>query len=140
MKVCGRCKEEKSESEFNKNARKPDGLQYQCRSCTKTHYKNVTYKTDTERERLRRNKSAHLARCRARYQALKTGPCADCGIVYPHYVMDFDHLDGAEKLHNVSNLMASSLEKLIEEIQKCDLVCANCHRARTWNRQNALVA
>jgi hypothetical protein len=60
--------------------------------------------------------------------------CADCGISYPHYVMDFDHVRGT-KSSNIHELVKySTLEKLKEEIDKCDLVCANCHRHRTWMR------
>lgn len=62
-------------------------------------------------------------------------PCADCKVVYPHYVMDFDHVRG-EKVKNLSKLVNSTYTwRLVEiEIEKCDLVCSNCHRIRTWNR------
>lgn len=62
-------------------------------------------------------------------------PCYDCGIFYPHYIMDFDHtLDN--KSGNVSALMRRGSRKQVwEEINKCELVCANCHRARTYNRR-----
>lgn len=62
--------------------------------------------------------------------AAKAGkPCADCGRIYPPYVMDFDHVRGV-KAANISQ-MKSSLEDIAAEIAKCDLVCANCHRERT---------
>jgi hypothetical protein len=63
-------------------------------------------------------------------------PCADCDIEYPSYVMDFDHRPGETKLHNISNgkMNFGSLEALLAEIAKCDIVCANCHRHRTWMR------
>ena len=63
-------------------------------------------------------------------------PCMDCGIDYPSYVMDFDHRPGTIKLNAVSAIRRFSSEiKLLEEIVKCDLVCANCHRHRTWMRK-----
>lgn len=63
-------------------------------------------------------------------------PCMDCDILYPSYVMDFDHVRGA-KVGNISAELSkfSSFEKLLEEISKCDIVCANCHRHRTWMRK-----
>lgn len=66
-------------------------------------------------------------------------PCADCRKKYPHYVMDFDHVRG-KKLHNVADIVRSnhSRKKVWDEIAKCDLVCANCHRARTHKRREAL--
>jgi NAD-dependent dihydropyrimidine dehydrogenase PreA subunit len=62
-------------------------------------------------------------------------PCHDCETFYPHYIMDFDHtLDN--KSGNVSTLMRRGSRKQVwEEIDKCELVCANCHRARTYNRR-----
>jgi hypothetical protein len=62
----------------------------------------------------------------------KRKPCADCKRRYPPYVMDFDHRDPTTKRHLVSLLARhGSWKRLQEEIVKCDLVCANCHRIRT---------
>ena len=66
--------------------------------------------------------------------AAKQRPCADCGIEYPYYVMDFDHVSG-EKEANLNRLRWSrSIPNLQKEIDKCDVVCSNCHRIRTFNR------
>lgn len=61
-------------------------------------------------------------------------PCADCHLRYPYFVMDFDHLQG--KVEAVGTLAATgcSMEVLLAEIAKCEIVCANCHRVRTHNR------
>ena len=68
---------------------------------------------------------------------LKSAPCSDCGGVFPTCCMDFDHVDGNNKLHNVGSMVARhySKELIAQEIEKCDLVCANCHRIRTKNRR-----
>ena len=63
----------------------------------------------------------------------KEQPCADCGVRYPSYVMDFDHVWGT-KVEKVSDMALGSTEKLQEEISKCEVVCANCHRERTYQR------
>ena len=71
--------------------------------------------------------------------SLKQKPCMDCGIKYPHYVMDFDHRDRLSKLTNINrmiNLHSYSKSKILEEVGKCDLVCANCHRIRTYNKDS----
>lgn len=81
-----------------------------------------------------RNKRQLQARNREYLDKAKEGPCVDCGVQYPPYVMDFDHVRG-EKKDKVSNVARSaSIERLQAEIDKCDLVCANCHRERTHNR------
>lgn len=74
----------------------------------------------------------------AKIQALKeANPCADCKQGFPYFVMDFDHRDPAQKLAGVSDLVKTSPWGRVEaEIAKCDLVCACCHRLRTYNGRN----
>ena len=63
----------------------------------------------------------------------ESSPCTDCGISYPYYVMEFDHL--RDKANTVANITHSgSFENVKKEIKKCELVCANCHKTRTWQR------
>lgn len=66
----------------------------------------------------------------------KSKPCADCGIQYPLCVMDFDHLDRTTKLVDIGKLARKgwSLARVQQEIDKCEVVCANCHRIRTHIR------
>lgn len=85
----------------------------------------------------RANKSAYKARSlakRAKLKALvdelKSDPCTDCGITYPPRVMDYHHV-GDDKVAAVANLLRTNSERRIrEEIAKCVLLCANCHRLR----------
>ena len=69
-------------------------------------------------------------------QALKNIPCMDCGVQYPSYVMQFDHARGVKSFTISREMPALGLEKLLAEIAKCDVVCANCHAARTHNRRS----
>lgn len=63
---------------------------------------------------------------------LKLG-CADCGYAEHPAALDFDHRDPATKEFSVgARTRAASPKKLWAEIAKCDVVCANCHRVRTW--------
>lgn len=65
--------------------------------------------------------------------AFKRRPCADCGVQYPPYVMQFDHRDPGVKLFNVSAAPGRySTDQVLNEIAKCDVVCANCHAERTF--------
>lgn len=67
--------------------------------------------------------------------ALKAKPCADCKNTYRPHQMDFDHVRG-EKTFNVGTAVHQSypMDEILDEIKKCDLVCSNCHRDRTYNR------
>jgi hypothetical protein len=65
----------------------------------------------------------------------KNVPCSDCGKSYPYYVMDFDHI--GEKLFDIGNAArkGKTLQKVVDEVAKCEVVCSNCHRIRTHNRR-----
>lgn len=65
-------------------------------------------------------------------------PCADCDGTFAPECMDFDHVDGPKGME-VSTLATrgASIDRLIDEIALCELVCANCHRVRTRSRQTA---
>jgi hypothetical protein len=74
------------------------------------------------------------ARNKVIIQAAKEKPCVDCGKSYPSYVMDFDHVRG-DKLFGIGGTCGHKTHaKLLAEIDKCDVVCANCHRERTHRR------
>lgn len=76
---------------------------------------------------------------REKFNQLKTGPCADCGGTFHPYVMDFDHREGTEKCFAISLAanMNIAWDRVLAEVAKCDLICANCHRMRTWNQIEA---
>lgn len=64
---------------------------------------------------------------------IKSVPCMDCGKTYHPFVMDFDHTSD-DKLFNVSRVYSHSWSTIQREIEKCDVVCSNCHRLRTLAR------
>lgn len=67
---------------------------------------------------------------------IKNTPCADCRQIYPYYVMQFDHREGETKVAVISKMVANaSLQMILDEVKKCDVVCGNCHSIRTWNRR-----
>lgn len=85
--------------------------------------------------------NARRARYRQRNMAIlreeKDRPCMDCLVSFPYYVMDFDHLDGEDKIGLLTQLAwrPVSVARLREEIAKCEVVCSNCHRMRTYRRR-----
>lgn len=107
----------------------------------------MTYEKEKQREYARQhyfdNKKKYKDRTAFRFrlymriaQELKLDPCTDCGNNYPYYVMQFDHRPGMNKQLHISDYHKfSSVIKFLEEIDKCDLVCANCHAERTYQRR-----
>lgn len=68
--------------------------------------------------------------------AYRAQSCADCGQTYTSPVMEFDHRDAREKRYVVSQMPGRvKASTLFAEIAKCDVVCANCHRIRTYRRR-----
>lgn len=98
----------------------------------KLAYHRARYHKDIEASRQRiRCKDRAKTRLLAK---LKNRPCTDCHGWFEACQMDFDHRPGTEKVRNVAAMRGCSLKRLLEEIKKCDLVCANCHRLRTFQR------
>jgi transposase len=62
--------------------------------------------------------------------------CLDCKGMYPYWMLDFDHLK--DKKFTIAEFRSSSLdlEEIKTEVEKCEVVCANCHRMRTHLRKN----
>jgi hypothetical protein len=133
MKTCGKCGDPKPNDEFALQNKKTGQRASYCRGCRRI-YGRVHYSKNKELY-IDRNERAH-ARLLEFLHSLKRGPCMDCGGTFHPCAMDFDHRDSKEKVSNVSELFSRvSRRKLLEEVAKCDLVCANCHRVRTWNRR-----
>ncbi len=85
------------------------------------------------RQRYIENAIAAKQKLRAYVQHEKNKPCTDCGIKYPYYVMQFDHL--RDKEYHIGTLVNSNnIKKLELELAKCEVVCANCHAMRTYRR------
>jgi len=59
------------------------------------------------------------------------GKCYDCGKIYPNAVYDFHHLDESIKDFGIgSKGYTRSWDKIKKELEKCVMLCANCHRMR----------
>lgn len=95
-------------------------------------YERERKKQDPQRERVKRKRYAKARR--AFLDSLKAYPCVDCQIQYPPYVMDFDHVNGEKKFNIAAKASGGDMQAILDEVAKCDLVCANCHRERTHNR------
>lgn len=131
-KCCCTCKQVKPLADFNRLRKAKDGRQPSCRACNAAYHRN---NWDRHMSQIR----ARRARRRAANKAYIVGylrghPCVDCGKT-DIVVLELDHL--RDKLANVSSLIQNGeLRRIHEEIEKCDVVCANCHRRRTALRGN----
>ncbi len=139
-KTCSGCGEIKPEDHFDWKYKAEGIRKARCKVCvsvySKDHYlkhKDVYKKRGVINGRLGKQRLAALV-----YRYLEGHPCIDCGQSNP-VLLDFDHRDN--KFKSISEMIKSrySWDKIKEEISKCDVRCANCHRMRTakqfgWKR------
>jgi 5-methylcytosine-specific restriction endonuclease McrA len=133
MKRCSTCQELKNEKEFNKNKSKADGLQTICRACNKAssaaYYQN---NKDEHKNVVYENKLANIKVLQEFViEYLKEHVCVDCG-ESDYIVLEFDHVRGVKRKAISAMIQNSySLDSLKEEIEKCDVRCANCHKRKS---------
>lgn len=104
-----------------------------CTNCLRTiEFEKIMENPLSEQRDRRRRKLKQII------DQIKDKECLDCNKVYPPYCMDFDHLDGSKKVDSISSLVMKELgmKEIIDELDKTELVCANCHRLRTHSRKN----
>lgn len=135
---CQKCHIDKSENEFPFRNKTKGIRNKTCKTCH-ADYAKTHYKTNKEKyiERAKTKNNETREKIRQIIRERKNVPCTDCGKRYPHYVMDFDHVFG-EKKYNIGNMVNLLSTRLLnEEIDKCEVVCANCHRIRTFTKDDA---
>lgn len=132
---CSKCKQEKSEDEFDWRV-KGQTKRKQCKACVKecssTHYSGN--KEGVKRRTYARNKRVWAENTEKYAEYLRNHPCVDCGegdIV----VLDPDHRK--DKTADVSLLLKRGCcwDRILSELAKCEIRCANCHRRRTAKEQ-----
>jgi hypothetical protein len=137
VRRCSGCGETKSYSEFHKNAAFDDGCQGYCKPCRKTY--DHAYHLRVRDRRIEQKREARHRRTEWLRELREGLPCTDCGNVYPFFVMQWDHLPEFEKLGEISGKMRNhGRAKILAEVAKCELVCANCHAIRTYKRAHGL--
>ncbi|CAN5491958.1 hypothetical protein BH23ACT9_BH23ACT9_25270 [soil metagenome] len=133
--MCTGCGQPQSAAAFGWRDRVAGRRRRRCRDCDGA-YQRRWYAANAE---------AHRARARERRRArrevnaeiiaaAKAVPCTDCGQRYETEQMDFDHVRGTKRFDIGAMRAIASRRTLLDEIAKCDVVCANCHRMRTFGR------
>lgn len=124
MKICSTCKQQKSFDQFNKKTANKDGLERYCKECHRRR----------NRRHYAANKSTYMASAlkfsKNRSLAINTlkQKCTQCE-ESRSWCLDFHHLDPTEKDANISTMVRKGLSfhRISEEIDKCVVLCKNCH-------------
>lgn len=138
MKLCTKCKEEKPDECFRWQNKAKGVRQRWCKSCASAHESSSWKNNDKFRTKRFAEQAIRLKRNQKfldEYMSDKS--CEICGINDPR-VLEFDHLDRATKKDNVSDLIHKicSITTILDEISKCRILCANCHRIYTREQRN----
>ena len=130
-KICSKCKQKKELSQFNKNKTRKDGHHTYCRKCSKDHYRRYYRRNSCEeRQRLSTSRKKRIINIRERSHQYKVEKgCHFCD-ENARVCLDFHHIDPSTKSAHISELVSrgSPWERVLEEIDKCIVVCSNCHR------------
>jgi hypothetical protein len=131
-KWCPGCQSDKDVDDFGKNRARRDGRQSTCTACRKPA-NAAYYLANRDRDNPGRAENRRLARQRAQEKVieyLREHPCVDCGET-DIVVLEFDHQgDKAEEV-NLMVRAGAPWRRILAEIMKCEVVCANDHRRRT---------
>jgi hypothetical protein len=137
---CYRCGELKPVEEFAWRRRAEGERDTFCRPCRSAYGKEHYAANRTvyiEQARIQKER-LQLERTRYLLDYFQRHPCLDCGEDDP-VLLEFDHL--RDKLFSIGQeLTRRSWPSILAEIEKCDVVCANCHRRRTARRRGSLRA
>jgi len=132
MKKCSKCKEDKELDDFGNNKWTKDRKSNYCKKCMKIVQKNdyEQYK-DLYKTRMKLYKRQQIQWYREYKTTLK---CSKCGESHPS-TLDFHHKNPNEKEFNISNELYNGydVEKIKKEIEKCIVLCSNCHRKLHWD-------
>ena len=125
FKKCVTCKEEKQLSEFRKDSKRLDGVQSSCKVCARLYHKKAYTTKYSDAAKSRTNKRFLIAKKLINDHKSSRG-CEICG-EKELVCLDLHHLDPKQKDFHLAGNQNRSLVKIQEEIDKCIVVCRNCH-------------
>lgn len=161
-KTCSKCNVTKSLDSFHKDARLKSGTSARCKACI-CEYKRIYYASPKGKatvaayvEKNRAKRSAYNKEYSRRYRnaqfknkrklefcLYKGGVCSECGFVATEETIaafDFHHTNALEKEYTPSDMLMLRRSKVLKELDKCVLLCSNCHRILHHRQYRAKLA
>ncbi len=134
---CVVCKQVRPITEFSFRRKLTGERHTHCRNCQRVYKRNFYLKNreayiaksaNEKDEYVRRNRE-HVR------EYLRTHPCVDCGET-DIIVLEFDHIGGKDR--PIANMLLAgvSWERILQEIEKCQVRCGNCHKKKTAREKN----
>jgi hypothetical protein len=123
MIKCNKCNIEKSLDQYSKRKNSKDGYSITRKQCHNQYYKN--------------NKQNYFDRRKWFYDIKAKLKCERCGFNHPA-ALDFHHKDPTQKSFGISANKHIGEEKILKEIEKCEVLCSNCHRIEHATHYNKM--
>ena len=127
-KICTKCKRELPWDNFRWKNKSENKKHSQCKDCEKQADKEYYLKNGERRQAVRDRANVQKINNLKLVEKVKSQGCAKCGEKRIH-VLDLHHIDPDGKVSEIAHMVkSSSFESLQQEINKCIVLCANCHR------------
>lgn len=133
MKICSKCKLEKNLYEFTKNKTTKDGFTRYCKSCKKIADKKWFDENPSVWKSGNSKRNEKIKEIIFEFRDYLGGECKKCGENRKH-LLDFHHKNPTLKENIISHILVyygyneKAIKKAKEEVDKCILLCSNCHR------------
>lgn len=131
-KKCTKCNDDLTIDNFPVMNKITGKISSMCHDCKREYDREYWENNKHERSEIKNKQQKKNRSSKRKYiiNFLKKSKCADCPIS-DWRVLEFDHRDRENKSFNIADAVNYSIERIQLEIDKCDVVCANCHRIRT---------
>jgi 5-methylcytosine-specific restriction endonuclease McrA len=143
MRICTVCGSAKTEQEFFYRNKLTEKLHAQCKQCYvlqrrktwRAHYHK--YGSNYRERAVERSRKIKNSLRQQMLTYLSDKACVRCGISDIR-VLEFDHINPATKSFSIARGITSTLgwDKILDEIAKCQILCANCHKIKTASEAN----
>lgn len=128
FKICSKCKRELPFDSFRWRNKKENKKHSQCKDCEKQADKEYYLKNGERRQAVRDRANAQKINNSKMVEEIKSKGCIKCGESRIH-VLDLHHLNPDGKINDIAHMIkSSSIKSLTKELEKCIVLCANCHR------------
>lgn len=139
--ICNKCNEQQSVDNFSWKNKSKGTRNTTCKKCFR-EYAKEHYQSNLKmyKDKASRNRKSYRSRGKLFIiEYLRSNPCVDCGEDDIN-VLEFDHKEplNNHKSPRLTSLVAQSLDRIKQEISKCDVRCANCHTRKTRQHNGTL--
>lgn len=131
-KLCKDCKLNKPIEEFNIVHKHNNCRRSACKSCYSIRQRKGRIRSGKQEPTRKQRSNQRVIVKQKVYDYLKQNPCIICN-EKEVACLQFDHRDSLNKKFHISNAACNGIswDKIVEEIEKCDVLCANCHAKKT---------